>query len=55
MYCFITFRIFLVNFQDAFYEQFKDLQDETEKCWWNGILYTTLGLGTLAAVLYVKS
>lgn len=39
---------------DAFYEQFKDLQDEREKGWWNGILYTTLGLGTLAAVLYVK-
>ncbi|KAL9987350.1 hypothetical protein ACROYT_G001640 [Oculina patagonica] len=40
---------------DAFYEQFKDLGDEREKFWWNSILYTTLGLGTLAAMLYAKS
>lgn len=40
---------------EAFSEQFKDVQDEREKFWWNSILYTTLGLGTLAAMLYVKS
>lgn len=40
---------------DAFCEQFKDVKAESEKFWWNSILYTTLGLGTLAAMLYVKS
>ncbi|KAJ7369914.1 hypothetical protein OS493_035487 [Desmophyllum pertusum] len=40
---------------DEFCEQFKDIRDEREKFWWNSILYTTLGLGTLAAMLYAKS
>ncbi|KAK2552883.1 Apoptosis regulator Bcl-2 [Acropora cervicornis] len=40
---------------EAFSEQFKDVRDEREKFWWNSLLYTTLGLGTLAAVFYVKS
>jgi hypothetical protein len=41
--------------QDAFIEQFKDANEETEKFWWNSLLCTTLGLGTLAAVFYAKS
>ena len=41
--------------QEAFSEQFKDVRNEREKFWWNSLLYTTLGLGTLAAVFYVKS
>jgi len=40
---------------ESFYEQFKDAKAENEKFWWNSLLCTTLGLGTLAAVLYVKS
>lgn len=39
---------------DAFQDQFKDAQKEREQHWWNGLLYTTLGLGTLAAVMLVK-
>ncbi|CAH3018528.1 unnamed protein product [Porites evermanni] len=40
---------------EAFCEQFKDIHGETEKFWWNSIFYTTIGLGTIAAMLYVKS
>jgi len=40
---------------DGFNAQFKDTTEEAEKFWWNSLLCTTLGLGTLAAVLYVKS
>ncbi|EDO34312.1 predicted protein [Nematostella vectensis] len=40
---------------EAFNEQFKDVQEEHEKFWWNSLLCTTLGLGSLAAVLYMKS
>ncbi|CAH3145228.1 unnamed protein product [Porites lobata] len=40
---------------EAFCEQFKDVHGETEKFWWNSIFYTTIGLGTIAAMLYVKS
>ena len=40
---------------EAFVEQFKDVQHEREKFCWNSIFYTTLGLGTLAVMLYVKS
>lgn len=40
---------------EAFCEQFKDVHGETEKFWWNSLFYTTLGLGTIAAMLYVKS
>jgi len=39
---------------DAFEELFRDAQKEREQCLWNGLLYTTLGLGTLAAMLLVK-
>lgn len=40
---------------EAFCEQFKDVHGETEKFWWNSIFYTTIGLGTIAAMLYAKS
>jgi len=39
---------------NAFEEQFRDVRKEREQSLWNGLLYTTLGLGTLAAVLLVK-
>ena len=38
-------------FQDGFIEQFKDVRAEREKLWWNGLLCTTLGLGTIAAAM----
>lgn len=47
-------RALFVLFQDAFEELFRDAQKEREQCLWNGLLYTTLGLGTLAAMLLVK-
>lgn len=56
IYCRILTTILnLIKFQENFCLQFKDVHDEREKFWWNSILYTTLGLGTLAAMLYVKS
>lgn len=50
----LMFGLFVFQ-QEAFNEQFKDANEENEKFWWNSLLCTTLGLGTIAAVLYVKS
>lgn len=36
-------------------EQFRDVKTENQKVWFQGLVATTLGLGTLAAALYIKS
>lgn len=39
---------------NGFIEQFKDTKDD-QKLWFQGLLATTVGLGTIAAALYIKS
>lgn len=39
----------------GFLEQFKDTESENEKVWFQGLVATTVGLGTLAAALYIRS
>ncbi len=47
--------MFLFIFQSGFMEQFKDADSENQKAWFQGLVATTVGLGTLAAALYIRS
>jgi len=38
----------------GFVETFRDAKKENEKMWFQGLVATTLGLGTLAAALYIS-